>query len=464
MKNINLENFFTNLTLIASGFMFLFIFISKFDIALPLILLFFLILFFEKTKFEFKKFSILLFALSMIMSVSYCLIIQTPVTSDFKLILDASQSLLEGDLSFTETIYFKTWAYQMFWVIFQAGILSIWNNIFALKLVSCIFLSFCNVFIYNISLEYFSEKSSKAVSLIHLLFLAHLTHITILSNTIFSIFFMYLAIYILICNKLNNLHIIARYSIIGILVSIGNMLRPDGIIIVLSFLAFSLVEFCENKQDFKNILTKVATFLLSYLLIFQLTSGIISITGIHEDGLANNNPLWKFVLGFNHTTGGTYSSSDLTLINDLQVEFDISQDEAELMIIKDRVFVSPLKLLMLFRAKIHNFWSANTLYWSLGYLPESFSGIYKVLNSFNTSLFNIILFLSPLGVLNLTLNKSMKSSKKCFFLFILLATFIVYLFIETQSRYSYFVQFILFFLATGGIDFILNCIYKNHKS
>ena len=48
----------------------------------------------------------------------------------------------------------------------------------------------------------------------------------------------------------------------------------------------------------------------AYGLTGHLADLLTVVSGLNNQGLSNGNPLWKFVLGFNHETGGIYDAAD----------------------------------------------------------------------------------------------------------------------------------------------------------
>ena len=64
--------------------------------------------------------------------------INTVPQSDFAVLYDAAQRLVAGDYTFNTESYFQTWAYQTGYVIYEAAVLKIWNNIWALKIMNCV--------------------------------------------------------------------------------------------------------------------------------------------------------------------------------------------------------------------------------------------------------------------------------------------------------------------------------------
>ena len=202
-----------------------------------------------------------------------------------------------------------------------------------------------------------------------------------------------------------------------------------------------------------------------YLVIGVSASLIITQTGINKQGLKNNNPEWKFVLGFNYDSCGYYNEEDTIYLSDRKKEREV---------IKERIMVNPIKMTQLMTCKIDNFWLQSdisvkhNMYITkkiniLG-MKINFMDIEKIFITFNKLLYLLTLFTCLTGVIY-NRKKIIKSSA-FFFVILMMVTFGVYLLIEIQPRYAYFIQVSIFILSTYGYDMLLNkvkAIYKNMK-
>ena len=105
------------------------------------------------SKKKIKKFYILLFILSLIIRITCIFVLNYEQVYDFKILLDASKTLATGDYSFNQWGHLKMWGYQTGFVMYQAFILKIFNNITILKILNAVYSSFLVLIIY-----YFSKK------------------------------------------------------------------------------------------------------------------------------------------------------------------------------------------------------------------------------------------------------------------------------------------------------------------
>ena len=188
-----------------------------------------------------------------------------------------------------------------------------------------------------------------------------------------------------------------------------------------------------------------------YLILMNVFLEAVIQSGVNPMGLKNHDPLWNFVLGTNDASSGSWNSQDRALIDQVMADKGITQNEAELQIIKDRISVSPLRLFELVKNKINIFWWERGIGWSLGYLKTDYPQLYQYAEALDGAMFLWIFLLAGIGGISLSIKKKLKS-EILIFLILIFATFIIYLVIEVQPRYAYLVQIPIFILAAGGID------------
>jgi len=457
MLNKIFSNMFFYILLFVLGIMFLSLFIKNtiLFVGVSILLIY---VFVKKTKI--KNFALFLFIYSFIVRIITVILLKTPIESDFKILYDASIKLLNGDLSFNELPYFKLWGYQIGQVVYQAGLLRICNNVIFLKIINCLISSGTVVLVYLICKELFKEKTSRAVSLLYSLFLFPILFNSVLSNQILSTFLTYLAIYILFAKKFDNWHVFVRHIIVGLLFGLANIIRPEGIVILATIIIFYILTL--KKKQLKETLKKVCSILFSYYTVTTLASLVLIITNISPIGLKNNDPLWKFVLGFNHETVGMYSTND---------EYASGDKKIEIQLIKERTIESVEKVPILFVKKVRNFWFTSDIYWSNNYLEQEeinilgfkFNGssVNEILNKYNKYIYYFMYICMFVGIYKTRKDDKRDLSK---FLTILVCAYIgVYLLIEIMPRYAYLPQVALFILSGYGIEYLLKLLEVKRK-
>ena len=406
-----------------------------------------------------KHFPIILFITSIVIRLIVVLLLNFPQLTDFSILLEAAKSFAKGNFDFQNTSYFTTWTYQTGFVIYEGLVLKLFNNVLILKLLNIIYSSTLVVLIYQIGKKICTEKSARMASLLYMFFPFSIYMNTILANHHIATFLTYIGIFLLLKENKKLKH----YILAAILISFGNIMRPEGTIIVFAFILYEIFKL--QKGKIKQIIKYTSVFVVVYLVIGVSASLIITQTGINKQGLKNNNPEWKFVLGFNYDSCGYYNEEDTIYLSDRKKEREV---------IKERILVNPIKMTQLMTCKIDNFWLQSdisvkhNMYITkkiniLG-MKINFMDIEKIFITFNKLLYLLTLFTCLTGVIY-NRKKIIKSSA-FFFIILMIVTFGVYLLIEIQPRYAYFIQVSIFILSTYGYDMLLNkvkAIYKNIK-
>lgn len=418
------------------------------------------IIIFVSFKIKVPKFSLVLFILSMLSKLLAIMLIKPPIESDFLVMYQASKLLRVGDFSYTDLDYFIKWGYQVGHVFYQAMLLKICNSVFFLKIVNCLALSGTTVLIYLIVKDLLNEKVAKASSLAYMFYLHPVLLTTVLTNQHVPTFLFFLALYLIIKKDFCKTKPIIKFLMAGTLIGIGNIMRPEGIIFILSIIAYLLC-ICYKSEKFKTIFLKSLVLILSYTIITKGCSFAFETFNLSKNGLDNQDPLWKFVLGTNYESRGRYSEADLIYLMNRKQELEV---------IKERTIKNPLQFSKLMAIKAKTFWVDNNLYWSNDYLnnenitifSKKMSGekVNEYLNAINEQVYIVVFILAIIGLFSLIKNKYDKRVN--LFIILLSAYFVVYLLIEAMNRYTYTPRVAIFILAAIGIDYLSKQI-KNIK-
>ena len=279
-----------------------------------------------------KHFPIILFITSIVIRLIVVLLLNFPQVTDFSILLEAAKSFAKGNFDFQNTSYFTTWTYQTGFVIYEGLVLKLFNNVLILKLLNIIYSSTLVVLIYQIGKKICTEKSARMASLLYMFFPFSIYMNTILANHHIATFLTYIGIFLLLKENKKLKH----YILAAILISFGNIMRPEGTIIVFAFILYEIFKL--QKGKIKQIIKYTSVFVVVYLVIGVSASLIITQTGINKQGLKNNNPEWKFVLGFNYDSCGYYNEEDTIYLSDRKKEREV---------IKERILVNPIKMTQL---------------------------------------------------------------------------------------------------------------------
>ena len=399
-------------------------------------------------KIKVKRFWILLLVVSFLIRLAAIVVFNFPQTTDFKLMYECALKFVNHDFSWNSTAYFMMWPYQSGVVVYEGLLLKLINNIYFLKVLNIIYESLLVVLIYYFSRRFVKDESARVAAILFMVYPYNIYLGTTLANHHIATILSYLGIVFLLSRKKKPYYFIAA----GILIGLSNVLRPEGIIIIFSYLLFMI--FNLKKDNFKKEVLGFLILLVSYGGINLICSNLIILSGVNNDGLKNTNPLWKFVLGFNGDSCGYYDSNDEVYIND---------KEKELEIIKERLNPSNVGRLVL--CKTNRMWLSNKIdvkdssydkAYYIGNIKIKFNDLANVVSLTNHYIFLFVMVMMILGVFRN--RKDIINNESLFFLIMVVVAYFVFLLIEIQPRYLYLIHPSIFILSAYGIEEVMKKI------
>ncbi len=408
-------------------------------------------------------FVITIFLAALLLKGVFVILVNTAPVSDFSVFYSTALELVQGRKALEQNLYFKTWAYQTGPVIYYAGLIKIFGaGLLPLKLINCVFMAGSNTLIYLLARKVSKDFTARFVSLLYLFYPAPYLISSVLTNQHLAAFLFLAAIYVLLSTRIN----LITGAITGaLLISFGNAVRPLGLLMVASVTLWCILRAFHDKSIARVI---VATILIIvYIAGNTGLSYIVKFTGINTEGLQNNFPLWKFVIGLNHQSKGLYSYDDyknIFLISDFQ-----ERNEKAINAIKERISVEPHKLAELLGNKVYIMWAEfDTLMWAFykqveGGLraPPEVEKIEPMVLNFEKGFYLIIFILLGIGLISELTNRIV-SAEFMLLSILLLCFFGIHLFIEIQVRYRYFAIIIIFILAARGSEFLFR-FFRSYK-
>ena len=403
-----------------------------------------------------KHFGILLVIVSFLIRLIVIIVANFPQVYDFATLLEASKMFANGDYSFNTWYHFSTWGYQTAFVIYQGVLLKLFHSEFILKLLNVVYSSLLVYIVYKLGLRISkNEKSARIVSLLYMIYPFYLFLNSVLLNSHLATLLSYIGIFFIIKEEAKY----KDYLFSGLLIAFGNLIRPEGIIIVLTVIIYKLITL--KRDNIKKIVISLLIFLSSYFILCNGASLLVKTTNINPSGLENKDPLWKFLLGFNYESCGYYVEED--------ANFQVSK-EVEINEIKRRVFENIPRTGKLMVCKVDRFWLSSGLEDEMGSFNDKefkvlgfsvrFAKVKDLAVIMNKGINIIILSLFLLGII---VNRKKIKEEILFLLIMILIIFGVYLFIEIQPRYLYFIHISVFALATLGINYIQDLLLKIKK-
>lgn len=404
----------------------------------------------------------IILSIGFLLRLIFILAINTQPQSDFELLYNSANSLIQGDLSWTEELYFINWAYQIPFILYEALILKIFNSIIAIKIVNLLLMTGTIFLIYAIVKDFLSEKAALICSFLYAIYPASILLSSVLTNQHVSAFFLYLGIYLLFHFKKWPWMLLA-----GLSLCIGNLMRPEAIVIIVSILAVIIWLIFQIRTKGKEVLYVIRNCVIvicAYFVVFQIVSLAFSATSIAPSGIKNNCPQWKFVVGLNPNSLGNYTeeNADILAVKDNELRNQMMMED-----IKENFQKYDGNIATFLFNKTYSFWASNeTTAWSCSHIDTSRAVVSSIASFTYNDLFNIILafdkgiyiFIFAAGLISAILfflKKREIPVNYLFFSLLQIANYCVYLIIEIQVRYRYFIMPALFILAAYSFEYIL---------
>ena len=276
----------------------LLILIGNIKNGIVLLLISIIVIYFFVKKVKIKNFMLFLIIFSIITKTVCILILKTPILADYWIMYEASQNMINKDFSFVNKLYFLTWGYQLFHVFYEAFVLGIFNDVIILKILNCIYSTVITIMIYLITKKISSENAARISSLLYSITLYPLYLNSVLGNQQLALMLMLIGVYILLF-KQNN---IKNLVIVGILIALSNLERPEGIVYIVTIIVY----FIFSNEKFKDVMKKSAIILLTYFFIVKGSSFILIKSGFNDIGFENKNTYWKFMKQMEYTIWMTF--------------------------------------------------------------------------------------------------------------------------------------------------------------
>ncbi|MED2762422.1 glycosyltransferase family 39 protein [Bacillus thuringiensis] len=386
-------------------------------------------------------FVISLTLLAFIVRLIWILQIPSVPLSDFAIMYNSAIQAAHGDFSFTNTTYFTSWVYQLGFTMYEALIIKIFGEgIFALQFLNVLFCTGTTIFVYKITAKTFNEWSGRIAGLMYALYIPSIMLSSVLTNQHLATFFFYFGFYLLVTKGLQSKYM---WIFIGILLSLGDIMRPLGMLILIAVAIYIFLHGMLGKPKkiiFNSFKKLCGIFIVFYLVHYMISFAFIS-SGITQYPLSNRDPLWKFVVGLNHETKGGYSHEDAGHIMSLEVGEERTLEEKK--IIKERL-ADKDKVISLFEEKFALMWgdTDSSPSWSL-YTPnfEILDGMQDLKENailYERYMYTAAMFFGIIAILYLIVTKQ-DNLHYTLFLLLIVGYVLIHLLIEYQTRYRYFI-------------------------
>jgi 4-amino-4-deoxy-L-arabinose transferase-like glycosyltransferase len=395
--------------------------------------------------------------LGLVVRVLYAFTIDSIPISDFAVMYDTAERILESDFSMLwGTEYIARFPHITIPTLYYAVIRYVFSDpLLVIKGINVV-ASTCNiVIIYKITEELFSSRGKAIMaSLITALYPPLILYTAVFTTENLAMPFLLLGIYMFILfikrDKNWKVLVLAALSL-----SVGNLFRMVGQIILIAFILYIIISY---KEKIKNKLISVSILVSVFLIPLIITSFSLQYSGIMEYQLWKGSEpnLTNIVKGLNIENNGRWNLEDGAISKSYNFDYEKIEEECK-NIIWDRLTTTPKgELLKFFANKYSSQWSVGDFsgaYWAEHSIEENKSIKFSENGIWFGQLFFVILIsLSYIGLLNI---KEVKQNRPLSLIYYIFCGYsILYLVSENQARYGFIVCWIFIIMATVGIDLL----------
>lgn len=402
-----------------------------------------------------KKFLIILLLVSFLIRTAVVLEIRNPQVSDFKTLYDISEDYLDGSLEESSQYYLNAYNFQIYFALIQALFLKLFNKIVFLKLINVILAIGGIAVMYRIINRITNKKTAQIMTVLYSFFINPMLYNNILSNQHLFLFLTLLGFDLFFEEKIVKKNWV-RFSLVGLILGIANLVRPESILTILTIICVSIYRFLKKEDTIKNIVKKLLPLFMVYIVITTVPMFIL-----RSAGVVKNTPemgsLYKVVIGLDAENNGTWTEK-------LYWEYTNQENLHEYEIEKIKEEICNTKIVKMFVAKANIFWNDFGNSWSLSHLTQETLGNTSIktekfeifILDYDQVIWLIIWILALVGVF-----VSKKDEEKSYIIYVIGAT-LTYLIIEVQGRYAFIYRPFVFIIASIGLKKILD-IFKEKK-
>lgn len=376
--------------------------------------------------------------------------------SDFKTMYDAANNLLIGDTSaFKGLGYFARFPHMTSYSLFLSLIIKFFgdNALFAVKMINVLLSTSSIIFVYLICNSIFKDyKRTLLGTFIMAILPSSILYVPVYCSENIAIPFYLASIYCFILainNKKNSLYLILS----GLLLSVGHIFRMVAYVVFAAYLMYIIIYDNENlKIKLKNIMFIT----IPFIVVFVVFSNILIARNITDRKLWDGSEpsITSAVRGSNINSGGSWNPEDAEFISNLLENRDALEKASKERILTRYTTTPPLDLAHFFLKKFGSQWSNGDnggAYWSQFGIPEDeikinieHQGVlwYQLV-------YSILLFLILKGLLN---KEEYLGNKIINLFYIILCGYgVAFLILETQTRYSFIINFVFAILPITAI-------------
>ncbi|MGO4107850.1 glycosyltransferase family 39 protein [Paenibacillus sp. YAF4_2] len=368
--------------------------------------------------------------------------------SDFLFMYNAAQEAASGNFAYSDSPYYISFPYQHGFTMYEAAVIRLFgNHLIVLKLFNVLFSIGTAVILYFSAKKVFNnENYGRITALIYLFYIPNIIMCSVLTNQHISVFLFLLGCLLLLKGKDSFIY----WLLAGLAIGLGNLMRPIGIVYLAGAALFVLPMLWQlwrgsAKRQAGVMAGKLAGVIIVYYLVQLLASASLISSGVTQHSLFEGEKYWKFMVGLNAETNGSWNKDDANYVN--QYPYGEERYQAELIKIKERL-EDKSEVAALLGRKLSIMWgsSDSAAYWSLRGLDNW--ELEQKLQRWEGPMY---VLMCASGVISMiALWRSGKGEKALLYLGLLLLYIGAHLLVENQPRYRLDLIPVLILLQSYG--------------
>lgn len=313
-----------------------------------------------------KLYLVLLVVVGLAARLIWILYNDAPPSSDFLFLYDAAREAASGRFGFTDSAYYVSFPYQLGFTMYEAGLIHLFgSSTIVLKVIGALFNLGTAIILYFTGARLFNETCGRIASSFYAFYLPNILMCSVLTNQHISIFLFFLGVSLLLKRR----GALLPWLLAGLVFGFGNLMRPIGIIFLAGVVLFALLEVWKKlREGRRRKAWRQAGMLLAMIGIYAAVqwsaNASLQSAGVTQHVLSGGDKYWKFMVGLNAKTDGSWNAEDAKYANGFA--FGDERHAAELERIKDRL-ADKSEVAALMGRKLVLMWGApdSSAYWSL---------------------------------------------------------------------------------------------------
>lgn len=403
-----------------------------------------------------KKLFFLILSIGFSLRLIWALSTNSFPVSDFKTMYDVANNVLKGDNSaFIGLGYFARFPHMTTYVLFLSQVIRFFgdNALFVVKIINVLLSTTSIIFVYLICNSIFRDYKKTLLGTFFMAILpSSILYVSVYctENLAIPLYLSSIYCFILAINsKRNSLYLILS----GLLLSVGHLFRMVAYIVLIAYVMYILIY---DNESFKIKLRNIVYILVPFAMFFIIFSNILVAYNITDRKLWNGSEptITSAVRGSNIESGGSWNLEDAEFISNLLENRNALEKASKERILNRYTNTPPLELANFFLGKFVSQWSNGDnagAYWSQIGIPEN--EIKIDIASKGVLWYQLVYSILLLLIIKGLFNKEEYLGNKIINLFyiILCGYGAIFLVLETQTRYSFIVNFIFAILPVTAI-------------